>query len=84
MIVATVAPTLIGDAADVLGRRPASIVMLALYIISDICLALAEKYSELLGLRVLQAVGVSGKLAEASSAMILPILERMAPYFRLC
>ena len=59
MAVATVAPTLVGDAADVLGRRPAYLVTLGLFVTANICLALAKSYNELLGLRVLQALGVS-------------------------
>ncbi|KAK8020035.1 hypothetical protein PG990_005173 [Apiospora arundinis] len=60
MAVATVAPTLAGDAADVVGRRPTYLVTLGLFFISDIFLALAKSYEELLGLRVLQALGQSG------------------------
>jgi MFS family permease len=62
MAVAAVAPTLVGDAADVLGRRPAYFVTLGLFVTANICLAQAKSYSELLGLRVLQALGVSGKV----------------------
>lgn len=60
MAVATVAPALVGDAADVLGRRPAYVVTLSLFLAANICLALAKSYAELLGLRVIQALGVSG------------------------
>ena len=61
MAVATVAPTMVGDFADVLGRRLAYLVTLSLFVTSNICLALAKSYSQLLGLRVLQALGVSGR-----------------------
>ena len=61
MAVATVAPTLVGDLADILGRRLAYLVTLSLFVTSNICLALAKSYSQLLGLRVLQALGVSGR-----------------------
>lgn len=61
MAVATVAPTLAGDAADVLGRRPVYMLALLLYIIANITIALAKSYSALLGLRILQALAISGK-----------------------
>jgi len=60
MAVATVAPTLAGDAADVLGRRPAYLATLGLFVVANICLARARSFGELLGLRVLQALGISG------------------------
>jgi MFS family permease len=66
MAVATVAPTLSGDAADVLGRRPTYLVTLSLFVTANICLALAKSYNGLLGLRVLQALGVSGKVLQHS------------------
>ena len=62
MAVATIAPTLVGDAADVLGRRPVYVVALSLYIGANIAIVLADSYSALLGLRVLQALAISGML----------------------
>jgi MFS family permease len=73
MAVATVAPTLVGDAADVWGRRPAYLVTLGLFVTANICLALAKSYDELLGLRVLQALGVSGKVLHGIK--LLPALS---------
>lgn len=61
MAVATVAPTLVGDAADVLGRRPVYGVILTLYIGANIAIVLANSYPALLGLRVLQALAISGR-----------------------
>lgn len=60
MAVATVAPTLVGDTADVIGRRPVYLLSLGLYVAADICLALAKSFDQILGLRVLQAFGSSG------------------------
>lgn len=40
MAVATVAPTLIGDTADVLGRRPVYVIVLGLYIGANIAIVL--------------------------------------------
>ncbi|KAI1469709.1 multidrug resistance protein [Daldinia caldariorum] len=51
MAVATIAPTLVGDAADVLGRRPVYMVTLSLYVVANIVIALSKSYNALLGLR---------------------------------
>ena len=63
MAVATIAPTLVGDAADVLGRRAVYVVALSLYIGANIAIVLSSTYSALLGLRVLQALAISGLLS---------------------
>ncbi|ORY66170.1 uncharacterized protein BCR38DRAFT_523006 [Pseudomassariella vexata] len=44
MAVATVAPTLVGDAVDTLGRRPAYIFTLGLFFIANISLAPSEVF----------------------------------------
>ncbi|KAL8865083.1 MAG: hypothetical protein Q9198_009486 [Flavoplaca austrocitrina] len=60
MAMATVAPTLLGDAADVLGRRPVYMLALSLYIGANIAIVLSNSYAALVGL--LQALAISGKL----------------------
>ena len=70
MAVATVAPTLVGDAADVLGRRPVYVIALSLYIGANFAIVLSDTYPALLGLRVLQALAISGML----SGLILGLL----------
>ncbi|KAI1762698.1 multidrug resistance protein [Hypoxylon sp. FL1150] len=65
LAVATIAPTLVGDAADVLGRRPVYMVTLSLYVVANIAIALSRSYSALLGLRVLQALAISGTFSVA-------------------
>ena len=62
MAMATVAPTLLGDAADLLGRRPVYMLALSLYIGANIAIVLSNSYAALVGLRVLQALAISGKL----------------------
>lgn len=62
MAVAAVAPTLVGDAADILGRRPVYVVILSLYIVANIAIPLSNSYPALVGLRVLQALAISGML----------------------
>ncbi|KAL8767999.1 MAG: hypothetical protein Q9209_005670 [Squamulea sp. 1 TL-2023] len=63
MAMATIAPTLLGDAADVLGRRPVYVLALSLYIGANIAIVLSNSYSALVGLRVLQALAISGRLS---------------------
>ena len=65
MAVATIAPTLVGDASDVLGRRPIYLLCLSIYAISNIAIATARTYEALLGLRVLQALSISGTISVA-------------------
>jgi MFS family permease len=60
MAIATIAPTLVGDAADIGGRRPVYVITLTLYIGANIGIALSKSYRALLGLRVLQALAISG------------------------
>ncbi|KAI4257178.1 MAG: hypothetical protein L6R42_005825 [Xanthoria sp. 1 TBL-2021] len=62
MAVATVAPILLGDAADVLGRRPVYVLALSLYIGANVAIVLSNSYAALVGLRALQALAISGKL----------------------
>ena len=61
MAVATIAPTLVGDAADVSGRRPVYVSTLSVYIVVNIAIVLADGYAALLGLRVAQALAISGE-----------------------
>ena len=74
MAVATVAPTLVGDAADVLGRRPVYVIALSLYIGANMAIVLADSYSALLGLRVLQALAISGMLffVRVTASLLIP------------
>ncbi|KAI1283615.1 major facilitator superfamily domain-containing protein [Xylaria sp. FL0933] len=65
MSVATVAPTLVGDAADVLGRRPVYLITLSIYIAANIAIAATRSFHALLGLRVLQALAISGTFSIA-------------------
>ncbi|KAI1322654.1 multidrug resistance protein [Xylariaceae sp. FL0255] len=59
MAIAAVAPIIVGDVADVLGRRLAYFGTLSLFFFACVGIALASSYSELLGLRALQALGQS-------------------------
>ena len=63
MVAAAITPVIAGDAADAFGRRPAFIVALTIYLAANIGLAVQRHFGALLGLRVLQSVGVSGEHA---------------------
>lgn len=62
MVVSGVAPALLGNAADTLGRRPIYILALGTYLVANIGLALQNSYPALLALRMLQSAGSSGEL----------------------
>ncbi|KAH9434247.1 hypothetical protein MCOR02_006266 [Pyricularia oryzae] len=62
MAVATVAPTLLGDAVDVLGRTPACVFSLSLYVVTNLATALSRSYVTVLVLRLFQAFAISGEL----------------------
>ena len=63
MIVSGVTPAIVGDLADMVGRRPVYIFTFILYFASNIGLALQRSYPALLVLRMLQSAGGSGKFA---------------------
>ena len=60
MAVSTVAPAFVGDAADVLGRRPLYLIVIAIYLAANVALANARSFAQLLGFRMLQSAGVAG------------------------
>lgn len=61
MIVSGIAPSLLGEMADTLGRRPIYLGVLAVYIAANVGLALQTSYPALLILRMLQSFGSSGE-----------------------
>ncbi|KAH7309171.1 multidrug resistance protein [Stachybotrys elegans] len=65
MAIATVAPMLVGDTADTQGRRPVYIMILGVYVASNIAIASTQSYPALLGLRVVQALAISGAFSVA-------------------
>ncbi len=60
MIVSAITPTLLGDAADQIGRRPIYIFAFVVYFAANVGLALQNSYPALLILRMIQSVGSSG------------------------
>jgi MFS family permease len=81
MAVATVAPTLVGDFADIFGRRPAYLVTLSVYIAANVAVALTRSFHALLGLRILQALAISGDRSNRSFETDVLILTRTRNLF---
>ena len=61
MIVSGVAPSILGDMADTIGRRPLYLVAILTYTIANVGLAVQRSYPALLVLRMLQSAGSSGE-----------------------
>lgn len=66
MIFQGLAPTILGDLADMAGRRPAYLLAFVIYLGANIGLALQHSYSALIALRYLQSSGSSGTVALAN------------------
>ena len=65
LIVAGIAPSIFGDLADRLGRRPISILALLIYLGANLGLAIQSNYATLLVLRCIQSAGASSTIALA-------------------
>lgn len=63
LVFQAVAPALFGDAADLIGRRPAFLVMFAVYTAANLGLGLQSSYAPLLVLRMVQSLGCSAAVA---------------------
>ena len=65
MIVSGITPAVVGDLADMVGRRPVYLATFLVYFVANIGLALQKSYPGLLVLRMLQSAGGSGKSWDA-------------------
>ena len=61
LAVSGVVPAFVGDAADMLGRRPLYIITLSIYVLANMGIALQGSFVALLLLRMLQSAGISGE-----------------------
>lgn len=61
MIVSGIAPAIIGDFADKVGRRPIYIITFIIYFAANVGLAMQRSYPVLLVLRMVQSAGSSGE-----------------------
>ena len=57
-----IVPSIVGDTADMIGRRPVYLAAFVIYLAANIGLALQKSYAALIVLRVLQSSGSSGLL----------------------
>lgn len=71
MAVATIAPTLVGDTADAQGRRPVYLILLTIYVASNVAIAATNSYQTLVGFRVIQALAISGQFTTTISKHVL-------------
>ena len=60
LLVSAVVPSIVGSAADSIGRRPVYLVILAIYFVANIGLAVQSSFPALFVLRTVQSAGVSG------------------------
>ena len=65
LVVAGIAPSIFGDLADRLGRRPVSILAMIIYLGANLGLAIQSNYTALLVLRCVQSAGASNTIALA-------------------
>lgn len=63
-----IVPSILGDLADTLGRRPVYIMVFLIYFAANIGLAIQDTYPALLVLRILQSSGSSGKISFLNDA----------------
>jgi MFS family permease len=62
LVVSAIVPATTGGLADTSGRRPVFIVLLTIYVGANVGLALQSSYPALLVLRMVQSIGISGKV----------------------
>lgn len=60
MIVAGIAPAVIGDMADMTGRRTVYLLTMGIYCMANVGLALQSSWTALFVLRMLQSAGGAG------------------------
>lgn len=63
LIMSGIFPSIIGEAADTVGRRPVFIFTLIIYVAANIGLALQSSFGVLFLLRMVQSAGISGSYA---------------------
>ncbi|CAR25505.1 hypothetical protein ZYGR_0A00690 [Zygosaccharomyces rouxii] len=68
-------PSFMGNMADTLGRRPVILVSVLIYFVACLGIASCNTYSQLIGLRCLQAAGISPVIA-INSGMMTDITTR--------
>ncbi|MCJ1285607.1 hypothetical protein MMC26_004948 [Xylographa opegraphella] len=77
-VVQGIVPSLFGDMAETLGRRPACLLIFSIYVLASVGLALQDSYPALILLRMVQSAGSSGTIVLAYGV----IGDIAAPYER--
>ena len=83
LAVSGIAPAFVGDAADMLGRRPLYVVTLVIYVAANIGIALQGSFIALLLLRMLQSLGISGRFEQLSTRVISDVPPARYIFHRL-
>ncbi|MCJ1337330.1 hypothetical protein MMC09_002612 [Bachmanniomyces sp. S44760] len=65
LVISGLAPSIIGEYADHVGRRPVIMVVLLIYVVTNVGLALQTSFEALFVLRMLQSAGISGAFSIA-------------------
>lgn len=60
LIASGICPSVVGSAADVIGRRPVFLAALVVYISANVGLALSNSFALMFVMRMLQSAGISG------------------------
>ncbi|OAL51551.1 MFS general substrate transporter [Pyrenochaeta sp. DS3sAY3a] len=63
LVVAAIAPAILGDIADAVGRRPVYLAVLGIYLCANVGLALQKNWAALLVLRMVQSFGSAATIA---------------------
>lgn len=88
MIVSGVVPSLLGDMAESLGRRPLYLGSILIYTLANVGLAIQESYPALIILRMLQSAGSSGELSVHLERRTIQDTDMRKPgrdhLFRIC
>jgi hypothetical protein len=87
LVVSAVAPAIVGDAADMFGRRPVYAVTLLLYVAANIGIAMQRSAVALLLLRMVQSAGISGRWSrqilksyEQETWKLTCLIQKQAPF----
>ena len=83
LAVSGIAPAFVGDAADMLGRRPLYMLTLIIYVAANIGIALQDSFVALLLLRMLQSLGISGRFEQLSIRTIFDMSPARYLFHRL-
>ncbi len=65
-VVSGIAPSVFGDLADQVGRRPVCILVFLVYFAANVGLAIQNDYASLMVLRCVQSAGASSKYVQHS------------------